>query len=127
MEWRKERLEALAKAIGGRPALAKLMGHANDSYIGQMIRGGRPITEKTVNLAEEVTGKFGWFLVGREDGAGKSNRYAAPAEAAGDPGPATGIPGSNLSNHPTANLSRPNDNKLPALGQSGELHHVLGA
>lgn len=82
MEWRKERLEALAKAVGGRPALAKLMGHANDSYIGQMIRGGRPITEKTVNLAEDVTGKFGWFLVGREDGAGKSNRYAAPAEAA---------------------------------------------
>jgi SOS-response transcriptional repressor LexA len=59
--WRQGRMEALAKKLGGKAPLGRALGYADGAYVGQMIRGDRPITEKTVAEAEALPGCAGWF------------------------------------------------------------------
>jgi hypothetical protein len=58
---RKRRLADLAAAKGGPQKLGKLLGYADGSYVGQMISGNRPITEKTVAKIHGMRGLAGWF------------------------------------------------------------------
>ncbi|MFC5498151.1 helix-turn-helix transcriptional regulator [Caenimonas terrae] len=60
-EWRKQRLQALAAKFGGHAALGRLLGYRDGAFVGQMIKGSRPITEKTVATAEALPDCAGWF------------------------------------------------------------------
>lgn len=48
-EQRKARLAAAAERVGGKASLGKRLGYQDGSFVGQMIRGDRPITEKTLD------------------------------------------------------------------------------
>lgn len=66
-KWRQERLQALADRIGSKAELGRQLGYRDGAFVGQMISGLRPITEKTVAEAEsKVRGPNGesfkgWF------------------------------------------------------------------
>jgi len=60
-EHRKARLIALAQKHGGNAALGRKLEFRDGAYIGQMIRGVRPITEKFIEAAEKLQGCAGWF------------------------------------------------------------------
>lgn len=60
-QWRRERLRALAKKLGGNAPLGRALGYRDGAFVGQMISGVRPITEKTVTAAEQLPGARGWF------------------------------------------------------------------
>jgi hypothetical protein len=81
-KWRRERLQALADAIGSKAELGRKLGYRDGAFVGQMISGLRPITEKTIQAAEAIRGPTGqsfkgWFS--REVAAGA-------AQAANEPG-----------------------------------------
>lgn len=61
--WRIERLQAGIDRVtnGNLNAFGLKMEYKDGSYIGQMLRGQRAITEKFVRKFEEVTGLVGWF------------------------------------------------------------------
>lgn len=59
--WRRTRLEALANKLGGKAQLGRKLGYVDGAFVGQMISGVRPITEKTVRAAEALQGCRGWF------------------------------------------------------------------
>lgn len=60
-DFRRERLEALADHMGGRAALGRALGYKDGGYINHMVKGLRPITEKTIEAAEKIPGAQGWF------------------------------------------------------------------
>ncbi len=60
-EYRKARLAAAADKAGGKAALGRLLGYKDGAYIGQMLRGDRPIKEDTVRKLEDKRGFAGWF------------------------------------------------------------------
>jgi len=60
-EHRIERLQALVQREGGKAALGRRLGYRDGAFIGQMLRGERPISEKTVFLVENLPGYRGWF------------------------------------------------------------------
>lgn len=60
-EFRIQRLIAASKKAGGDTALARLLGHANGSFIGQMKSRRRPIKEDFVAKVEALPGYAGWF------------------------------------------------------------------
>jgi|GEM_PF-1781579 len=60
-EHRIERLQALVQREGGKAALGRRLGYRDGAFIGQMLRGERPISEKTVLLVENLPGYKGWF------------------------------------------------------------------
>ncbi|WP_279212645.1 S24 family peptidase [Delftia acidovorans] len=60
-KWRAQRLEALAAKEGGKAALGRRLGYRDGAFIGQMLRGDRPITEKTVLAVHAMPGYAGWF------------------------------------------------------------------
>ena len=60
-EWRIKRLAKAAEAAGGKAALGRLLGYKDGAYIGQMIRGDRPITEELVAHLEGKAGFSRWF------------------------------------------------------------------
>lgn len=60
-EWRKVRLKALADNFGGNAPLGRALGFKDGAYIGQMISGHRPITEKTVAAVSALPGLKRWF------------------------------------------------------------------
>jgi hypothetical protein len=60
-EWRRERMRALAKKMHGNAALGRALGWRDGAYVGQMIAGMRPITEKVIEKAESLPGARGWF------------------------------------------------------------------
>lgn len=64
-QYRRRRLEELTQHqdFGGTSGLAAAAGWANGNYVRQLIRGNRPITEKTIEKLESLRGsKFkGWF------------------------------------------------------------------
>jgi hypothetical protein len=68
MQWRRGRLLALSEHeyFKGKAALGRALGFADGAFVGQMVKGLRPITEKTVAQAEALRGgKFvGWFQRG---------------------------------------------------------------
>lgn len=49
-EWRKQRLQALVdeKYAHNKAALGRALGYKDGAFVGHMIRGERPITEKTI-------------------------------------------------------------------------------
>jgi hypothetical protein len=63
MLWRISRLEAARDQLfeGNLNALARKLELRDGSYLGQMLRGVRPITEKFVKRFEEAIGRPGWF------------------------------------------------------------------
>ena len=64
--WRRERLAELAQKRGGNAALGRELGYRDGAFVGQMIRGIRPITEKTVSAAHALPGAAGWFYLDQE-------------------------------------------------------------
>ena len=60
-EFRISRLQALANKEGGNATLGRKLGLKTGAYIGQMLKGYRPITEKFIQKAEEATRQPGWF------------------------------------------------------------------
>lgn len=59
--WRRERLEALAQKLGGNAALGRRLKYKDGAFVGQMIKGLRPITEKTISAIHEMPEARGWF------------------------------------------------------------------
>lgn len=61
--WRVERLRAAIQKLdeGNLNAFGRRMGYADGSYIGQMIRGTRAISEKFVRKFEDDNRLPGWF------------------------------------------------------------------
>jgi len=60
-EWRKKRLSDLAKEKGGNARLGRLLGYRDGAYVGHMIGGLRPITEKLIEKIHQMHGLSGWF------------------------------------------------------------------
>lgn len=60
-EWRRARLQALATKLGGNAALGRKLDYKDGAFVGQMIGGHRPITEKTIAAVEALPGYAGWF------------------------------------------------------------------
>jgi SOS-response transcriptional repressor LexA len=62
-DYRRVRLQDLVdqKFNGTKAALGRALGHQDGAFVGQMIRGERPITEKTVEQVHELPGAAGWF------------------------------------------------------------------
>ncbi|MCR6477545.1 CI-like repressor protein [Variovorax phage VarioGold] len=59
--WRRERLQALAQKLGGNAALGRRLGYKDGAFVGQMIKGVRPITEKTIAAVHEMHEARDWF------------------------------------------------------------------
>jgi hypothetical protein len=61
--WRVARLQAAIDKLdaGNLNAFGRRMGLKDGSYIGQMLRGTRPITEKFVRKLESIPQMDGWF------------------------------------------------------------------
>jgi len=59
--YRVERLEALVQKEGGKAALGRKLGYRDGAFIGQMLRGERPISEKTIQLVDNLPDRKGWF------------------------------------------------------------------
>lgn len=51
---RRQLLVDAAQAFGGKSALGRRLGYADGAFVGQMIRGERPVTEKTLRTLAEV-------------------------------------------------------------------------
>jgi len=60
--WRRERLQALADKLGGNAALGRLLGYRDGAFVGQMIKGSRPISEKTIAAIHEMHEARNWFV-----------------------------------------------------------------
>lgn len=60
-EWRQKRLSDLARLKGGNASLGRLLGYNDGAYVGQMISGHRPITEKLIKKVHDLHGLSGWF------------------------------------------------------------------
>lgn len=60
-EWRKRRLTDLSKVKGGNANLGRILGYRDGAYVGQMIGGLRPITEKLVEKIHQMHGLDEWF------------------------------------------------------------------
>lgn len=59
--WRIERLKKLSEAEGGNASLGRRLGFRDGAFIGQMLRGERPVSEKTVMAVHSLPGYTGWF------------------------------------------------------------------
>lgn len=61
--WRIQRLQAAIDRLdaGNLNAFGRRMGFKDGSYIGQMLRGSRPITEKFVHKVESIPQMAHWF------------------------------------------------------------------
>jgi len=59
--WRVQRLQAMARKEGGNSALGRKLGYRDGAFIGQMLRGERPVSEKTVLAVHHLPGYAGWF------------------------------------------------------------------
>lgn len=58
-----QRLQAAIDRLdgGNLNAFGRRMGFKDGSYVGQMLRGTRPITEKFVHKLESIPQMSGWF------------------------------------------------------------------
>lgn len=60
--FRAKRLDALVGKLGSNNELGRRLGMANGTFIGQMRRGERAISEKFIaKVAEKIRGSAGWF------------------------------------------------------------------
>ena len=51
---RREMIQLAADALGGKAALGRELGYVDGAYVGQMIRGERPVTEKTLRALSRL-------------------------------------------------------------------------
>jgi hypothetical protein len=58
---RRDRLAAAAAKCGGKAALGRLLGYKDGAFVGQMLRGERPVTEDTVEKLEAKPSFRAWF------------------------------------------------------------------
>jgi hypothetical protein len=74
LAYRRARLAELARHpdFGGNAALGRALGFQDGAYIGHMIRGLRPITEKLVQKVDDLNhGRFrGWFAPNNQETPG---------------------------------------------------------
>ncbi|WP_313075809.1 S24 family peptidase [Melaminivora sp.] len=75
----------MAKAEGGNAPLGRRLGYKDGAFVGQMLRGERPITEKTIEVAEGLQGYSGWFDPPSEAQAGTRVPALSPTPAPGAP------------------------------------------
>jgi len=67
MDWeqtqthRRKRLQAAVDRLGGKATLGRKLGYSDGSYVGQMLRKERIISEETVAQLESLDGMSGWF------------------------------------------------------------------
>ncbi len=88
-----ERLAAMVEREGGKAAAGRKLGYRDGAFVGQMLRGERPITEKTVLAVHGLSGYAGWFN-GENSSAGLPSAsepipapapHEAPSDAPGSP------------------------------------------
>lgn len=72
---RRKRLEEAVGVAGGKAPLGRLLGYKDGAFVGQMLRGERPVTEDTVHKLESKPGFRSWF------GASKENTFVGEADA----------------------------------------------
>jgi phage repressor protein C with HTH and peptisase S24 domain len=62
-DWRRQRLlDAVnQKYEGNKAALGRALGYKDGAFVGQMLRGERPVKEDTILKIESLTGLNGWF------------------------------------------------------------------
>lgn len=60
-ERRRTRLAALVEKLGSKVEVGRALGYEDGSFVGQMLRGDRPVSEKTVRKAHALPGCRGWF------------------------------------------------------------------
>jgi len=65
--WRVQRLQAMVEREGGKSALGRKLGYRDGAFVGQMLRGERPISEKTVFAVHKLPGYGGWFDIAKAD------------------------------------------------------------
>lgn len=82
---RVERLAAMVEREGGKAPAGRKLGYKDGAFVGQMLRGERPITEKTVLAVHALSGYAGWF----NEGGGE---LASLPVAALTPSPSPGVP-----------------------------------
>lgn len=75
VEYRKKRLQDFIdlKYARSKAALGRALGYRDGAFVGQMLRGERPITEKTIDQIHALPGGKAWFA-----GADKSNISPGP-------------------------------------------------
>ena len=56
-----KRLAAMVEREGGKAKTGRKLGYRDGAFIGQMLRGERPITEKTVLAVHALSGYMGWM------------------------------------------------------------------
>lgn len=61
--WRRERLKAVIERLdsGNLNSFGRRMGWKDGSYVGQMLRGTRAVSEKLVRKIEAMPGYSEWF------------------------------------------------------------------
>jgi hypothetical protein len=67
-EYRQRPLFALAERFEGLDPLGRHLGFKDGAYVGQMIRGDRPISERFVARVNGMKGLEGWFYPGTTNG-----------------------------------------------------------
>lgn len=79
-QYRKTRLQAFVdlKFEGNKAALGRALGYRDGAFVGQMLRGERPITEKTVDQINALPGGKGWFVTASNVSPGPDIRGAVP-------------------------------------------------
>lgn len=79
-QYRKTRLQAFVdlKFEGNKAALGRALGYRDGAFVGQMLRGERPITEKTVDQIHALPGGKGWFVTASNVSPGPDIRGAVP-------------------------------------------------
>jgi phage repressor protein C with HTH and peptisase S24 domain len=83
-EWRAKRLAAMVEREGGKAPAGRKLGYRDGAFVGQMLRGERPITEKTVLAVHALPGYSGWFAA-PVSALATTIQNAAPAPAPGEP------------------------------------------
>ncbi len=80
IEYRKQRLQQLLdlRYEGSKAALGRALGYRDGAFVGQMLRGERPITEKTVDQIHALVGCKGWFEQEENVVAGPDIRGSVP-------------------------------------------------
>lgn len=79
-KFRRQRLQAFVdlKYEGSKAQLGRALGYRDGAFVGQMIRGERPITEKTINQIHALPGGKGWFAEASNVTPGPDIRGSVP-------------------------------------------------
>lgn len=77
--WRQKRMADFAAAMGGDKTAGQKLGFRDGAYIGQMVKGKRPITEKTIGKVQKIRGFDKWFDATVATETGDANATGARA------------------------------------------------